>query len=148
MNIRVRDQKEFAAGALFAVIGAAWAIRSFTYPLGTATSMGPGYFPLSVAIFLFCTGIWSVVRSVRTSNVETLGRWKALPVTFVLLGAAVFAVLIERVGVIVSTIALVAISSPTRLLSRPLEVAALAIITAAFVAGLFVYALGLSLPMY
>lgn len=68
MTFQVRDQKEFLAGAIFTVIGVVWALRAMALPLGTATAMGPGYFPLVVAIVLACTGLLSVGRSLRVAR--------------------------------------------------------------------------------
>ncbi len=58
-----------------------------------------------------------------------------------------FALLIERAGLVVASIALVLICNPRRLLTNPVEMAALAAATAGFVAVLFVYVLGLPIPL-
>jgi hypothetical protein len=148
MTFQVRDQKEFLAGAIFTVIGVVWAFRAMALPLGTATAMGPGYFPLVVAIVLACTGLLSVGRSLRVAQTHALEPWNIMAIAFVLIGITVFALLIDRVGVVAGTIVLIVLSSPVRLLQKPLEVILLAAFTAAFVAALFVYALGLTLPLF
>lgn len=148
MVLRVRDQKEFLAGILFTVIGIIWAQRATTLPLGTATVMGPGYFPLVVAIVLACTGLLSVGRSLRTPDSYTLAPWNVVAMLSILAGIVIFALLIERAGIIAATVVLIMFCNHARLVQKPLEVALLAAFTAAFVAVLFVYVLGLPLPLY
>jgi hypothetical protein len=146
--LRVRDQKEFLAGTIFTVIGVVWAQRATTLPLGSATAMGPGYFPLVVAIVLACTGLLSIARSLRASHSQALEPWNVVAMLSILAGIIVFALFIDRVGIIAATVVLIVFSNPLRLLQKPLEVALLAAFTAAFVVVLFVYVLGLALPLY
>src|SRR5688500_6453894 len=64
-SLSIRNQKDFAAGALYIVVGLAFAIGATDYNLGTAARMGPGYFPFWLGLFLAAVGAVVLVRSVR-----------------------------------------------------------------------------------
>ena len=44
--MKIANQKEFAAGLLYVVVGAGFAAVASTYSMGALTRMGPGLFPL------------------------------------------------------------------------------------------------------
>ena len=45
-----------AAGALVGIIGAAAALQGRSYPIGTLSQMGPGFFPVTLGIILAVVG--------------------------------------------------------------------------------------------
>jgi hypothetical protein len=49
-------KRDFYAGGLIAVLGAAVALQSTRYDLGTMTQMGPGMFPLILGVILTVIG--------------------------------------------------------------------------------------------
>ena len=52
----IRNPRDFWAGVVFVVIGAGFAITALDYDVGTASRMGPAYFPLVLAIVLVLLG--------------------------------------------------------------------------------------------
>ena len=72
MKFKVRSQREFAAGLIFFFIGAIWLASSLSYRVGTATAMGPGYFPLVVSLILTGLGIGSVFRSLTFAEADVV----------------------------------------------------------------------------
>lgn len=56
MKPRIKSHTDFLAGGLFAVLGLATAAASSTYRIGSAAAMGPGYFPLVLALLLVALG--------------------------------------------------------------------------------------------
>lgn len=55
--------KELYTGILVASVGVVFVLISFSYPLGTASNMGPGYYPLLVAIITVAAGLSLIVKS-------------------------------------------------------------------------------------
>jgi hypothetical protein len=110
--------------------------------------MGPGYFPLAVSVALIVLGLCSVVRSLRVVDDERIGVWPFRALLSILLGVVAFAVLLGHLGLIAASLALIGLSCNQRLLTRPLEVAALATGVIALVVLLFVYLLELPFELF
>jgi hypothetical protein len=148
MRFRVLSEKECVAGLLFMAIGAGWGYAAMHYQIGTATLMGPGYFPLAVSVALIVLGLCSVIRSLRVVDDERIGAWPFRALLSILLGVVAFAVLLGHFGLIAASLALIGLSCHQRLLTRPLEVAALATGVIALVVLLFVYLLELPFELF
>lgn len=54
--MRIHNRCDFNAGVLFLLIAAFFAVYSTDYSLGTATRMGPGYFPTMLAAIMAILG--------------------------------------------------------------------------------------------
>ena len=148
MRFKILSEKECVAGFLFMAIGVGWGYASSHYRLGMATDMGPGYFPLAVSVALVFLGMCSVIRSLRVADGERVGAWPLRAMLFILLGVVAFALLLGHFGLIAASLALIALSCHHRLLTRPLEVVALAVGIIALVVVLFVYALDLPFDLF
>jgi hypothetical protein len=148
MTFEVRSRREFIAGLLFFAIGAIWAADAATYRVGTATAMGPGFFPLVLALVLTVLGAASVIRSLRSLDVEPLGPWPIAALVFVLGGIVAFGLLIEQAGLVLAAASLILLSCWSRVLTRPIETLALAVALVSLVAGIFVYGLGMPFDLY
>jgi len=109
--MRIRNQRDFRAGAMFVGIGVAFAAFSQSYALGTPARMGPGFFPTMLGVLLALLGGAIVVRSLATGERKPMEkvRWRAL--VLILLSVLVFAAGLPRLGVVVSIALLVGISS-------------------------------------
>ena len=53
--MKIKSQKDFFAGLMFMCVGVAFAWGATTYNVGTGARMGPGYFPLMLAVTLGLT---------------------------------------------------------------------------------------------
>jgi hypothetical protein len=142
-------RRDVLAGLLFiavAVIGL-WASRN--YPIGTATRMSTGYVPRLLCWILLCLGALVAIQGLRAGggSVE-LGRpiWRAI--VFAPLSLLVFALLIGRMGVIIATVALVAVGALAGRESRPFEVAAAAVLLVLMTLAIFVWGVGLPIPVW
>jgi hypothetical protein len=82
------DPAEAACGAIFIGFGAFFALQSFGLDIGTAFRMGPGYFPLVLAIVLILLGGVIFFRATRVQG-EALGAiaWRGI---FFILPAPIF----------------------------------------------------------
>jgi hypothetical protein len=139
----IRGGKDFLAGVLYVVIGAAAVAIGQGYTLGTAAHMGPGYFPVLVGILLLLVGAFIAVRGFTKGSEP----WRGIafkPLLLVLGAVCLFGLSIERFGLPTAVLSTVVIGYLANPRWRPLELALLAILLTAACIGIFVY--GLKLP--
>lgn len=97
------------AGMLFTLFGAATAVLSLQYDIGTAAEMGPGYFPLAMGTLLTIIGLVILVDGLASDGEEAHNlHFKSM--TVVALSLVAFAVLIVNAGLIFAVPGLVFIS--------------------------------------
>ncbi len=53
----IGHQKNFVTGLIYLALGAATAIMSWGYDIGTAYNMGPGFFPFGIGVALTFVGL-------------------------------------------------------------------------------------------
>ena len=75
--MKIKSQKDFFAGLMFAIVGVAFAWGSTTYNVGSGARMGPGYFPLMLGIVMSVIGliITFTALSIETPDGEKIGKW-------------------------------------------------------------------------
>jgi Tripartite tricarboxylate transporter TctB family len=110
--MKIVDQKNFATGLLYMVLGAAFAIGATRYQIGTAARMGPGYFPLGVGLALFLVGLAVFGAAIlRTAAQTSLGTWPLSQLAIVLVSVVLFGLLIEPMGLLIAIPVLIGVSS-------------------------------------
>jgi putative tricarboxylic transport membrane protein len=140
---KFRPGKDFFAGLLYITFGSAAVAIGRGYVLGTAARMGPGYFPVLVGALLIMMGLIVAARGV-TAKSERLKRLAAGPLALVLAAVVLFAVTIEKLGLVVAVLAVVVVGYLANARWRPLELVLLAgVLTAASV---LIFYYGLKLP--
>ena len=144
---RVRDRQDFWSGILFIAFGCAGLWFGRNYPVGSLSRMGPGFFPMTMSVALVGIGGFVLARSLVVSGepVERIAFW---PQLLILAGIVGFGLLIERVGLAVSVIAVAAVSGIAAQGLRWFELAALALVMSALSVALFVYLLGQPIPIW
>ena len=72
--------KDVLAGLVFVAFGLAFAVTAYSYDLGTALRLGPGYFPLVLGGILFLLGVLLVVEGIVAGEGEALGAvpWRGI----------------------------------------------------------------------
>jgi hypothetical protein len=148
-SVKIRNQKNFASGLLYIAIGAGFAAGATQYKLGSPDRMGPGYFPFWLGLLLACIGVVVLATSLRAhTTAQALPRldWKAL--AWILLSVALFGLLLTRLGLVVSLVALVLVSSLASHEFKWKGAVLNALLLLAVCLGAFIYGLGLQLPMW
>jgi len=143
----VRHPKDFVAGVLFAAVGAAAIVIAANYPLGTAARMGPGYFPRILGILLILLGSALALRSLKLQG-AAIPRWHWKPTIIVLGSVVLFGLIVNRVGLALSTVILIVLASSASPEFRPKEAVASGIALAVLSVAVFVIALKLQLPIW
>ena len=144
---RMKDQKDFWSGILFIAFGCAGLWLGRNYAIGSLSRMGPGFFPMLMSVALVGTGGFLLVRSLVTAGepIERIAFW---PQLLILAGIVGFGLLIERVGLAVSVIAVAVVSGIAARGLRWFELAALALAMSALSVVLFVHLLGQPIPVW
>lgn len=141
------DPANGAAGALFIAIGAVFAFQAFGLELGTTFRMGPGYFPLVLALILILLGGIVLVQATRVQG-EPIGALAWRGMLLILPAPIIFGLTVRGLGFVPALFlaALVAAFASTRM--RPLMAVALAAIVTFFSALVFIEALGLPFRLF
>jgi hypothetical protein len=143
----VRHPKDFLAGLLFVAVGIAAIVIAANYPLGTAARMGPGYFPRILGILLIILGSALSLRALRLQG-SALPGWRWRPVVVVLGSVVLFGLVVNIVGLAVSTVGLILLSSAASSEFRPKEALISGIVLAILAVAIFVVGLKLQLPIW
>lgn len=112
VRLAIRNRKDFAAGALFIAAGAGFAWLSSDYSIGSASRMGPGYFPFWVAVLLLVLGAAIAFSSLNAAASEqALPEWNLASLLWILGSTSLFGALLNFAGLVASLLALVVLSS-------------------------------------
>lgn len=134
---------QVAAGATFAAIGMLGIVLAHGYETGTATHMGPGYFPTCLSILILLLGMGAVLQSLLRGDRERLPALELVDLSLLLLGVVVFGMLIERAGLLAAVAGLVVPVCLPRVRRRPLEVLLVYVAISVFCGLVFIRAFGL-----
>lgn len=143
----IRSPKDFWTGVVYVAFGGAafWIARE--YGLGTASRMGPGYFPMVLSSLLMLFGVIAIVRSLIVPG-EAIGKW-AIKAGVLILGATVlFGFLLPRAGLVIALLVLVLMcASASEKFSFDMKAIAGLVGLVAFCVLVFVKGLGVPMPL-
>ncbi len=136
------DPTNGACGAIFVATGAFFAIQSFGLDLGTAFRMGPGYFPLVLALILVVLGIVILIQATQVKG-EPLGEiaWRGM--LFILPAPIFFGLTVRGLGFVPSLFLTCLIAAFASSRMKPLQALLLSAALTVFSLVVFSYALGL-----
>ena len=145
--MRIRAPKDFWAGVMFGGFAVVALLAARGYAFGSAGKMGPGYFPLLLGGVLGLLSAILIGRSVVIEG-EPLPRFHVLPLAVIAVAVCLFGFFIEPFGLIVALAVLTVLSASAGSQFRLPEVLALTVALIVFSVGVFVYALGLPIPIW
>lgn len=146
MTTRIRNPKDFWAGVIYVVIALAAMYIARNYEFGSATRMGPAYFPTVLGGLLALVGAASIVRSFVAQG-EPIGAFAIKGMVLVCGATVLFTVLLRGAGLMVTLIVLTLVSSYASIRFRWASAIPLAIGLTAFCVLVFVKGLGVPLPL-
>lgn len=145
--MRVRSPQDLVGGIALILLS----ILAFTQlgelKMGTASRMGPGYFPTVLAGLTGLMGLVIAARSLLLDGppLDRLHWRQALP----LLGAIVaFGLAIRPLGLVIASALLFAIAAIAEEDTKWRELVVVSVVLILFAVGLFVLALGLPFPLW
>lgn len=145
----IRNQRAFAAGALFLIVAIFYFLMSFNYATGTAARMGPGFFPRMVSILLAIVALGIMFAAVAPrARSEKLERWDFKSLLWIAGSVAVFAFMLPTFGLVLALVVLVMVAS----YASPEFTWVGALVNTAFLVvfcvAVFVYGISLQLPLW
>ena len=139
---RVARPADLMTGLFLIALAALTYWQAAELPMGSAVRMGAGYVPRLLSFLLAGFGLALLAVSLRGAE-ERSTAWSIRPLLCVLLVPIVFALTIERFGVIAAVVACTLVASSGSRESRPVEAILLSAALAVFTLALFVWALGI-----
>ena len=145
--MKIGHPRDFAAGLLFAAVGLAAVLLGSDYRRGTAANMGPGYFPHALGGLLVLLGLVIALRALKIQG-AALPAWKWRPTLVVLGSVVLFGGIVTRIGLVLSTVLLIVLSSAASREFRLKEALISSVVLAVAVVGVFVFGPKLQLPVW
>ncbi len=145
----IGNQRDFATGVMYILIGGAVSWIASSYDMGTPSRIGPGFFPFWLGLLLAFLGAIVVIGSLRHSGEAVrISGWD-LRSGFLVFGAVIiFGATITSIGLVFAVAAVVIISSvASHEFSWPTTLANSAVITLLCLL-LFGYGLKLQFPIF
>ena len=147
--MKIKSQRDFWSGLMFLVVGAAFAVGATNYSMGTSARPGAGYFPLILSVILTIMGaiVLFEALTIETEDGEPIGAIAWRPLIVVVLAITVFAVLLPRMGMIVTVPILIIIVSFAGDEFGWIGVIVSSVVLTAFSWLIFIKGLGLTIPL-
>ena len=145
--MRIRAPKDFWAGLIFVAIGGGFVLLAQQYRLGDMHRMGPAMFPTLVGALLAALGLIMALRSLARDGAP-MSDFHARPIVVSLLAIVLFGIALQWVGLVAAVAVLVLIGANAARDVRQLDNLALAAGMIVFSVAVFVWLLGLPLPLW
>lgn len=136
------NKADFAAGLLFIAFGLGFGLSALGLEMGTTLRMGPGYFPMVLAILLTGLGLAIVATSFRSLG-EAVGTYAWRGMIFILGAPIFFGLTVRGLGFVPSIFVTTLIAALAGLKLKPLAAVGLAVAVTLFCTLVFSVALGL-----
>jgi putative tricarboxylic transport membrane protein len=167
--LRIKSERDFWSGLMFVALGIVFAIGASHFSMGPAcpgqdpcganlwarlaqlsADPGPGYLPLALSILLALLGGVVLFKSltIESEGGDPIGAFAWRPLLAIVVAIAVFAVLLERIGLALTVPALVAVASMGSPGWRWKGVLVNALVLAVASSLVFVWGLKLAIPLW
>jgi hypothetical protein len=142
-----RGKADTWAGLATVVFGLYVLYVGADYGLGRAGRIGAGYVPVIIGTLLTGLGLLLLVRAGRSTDlVDTSIAWRQL--SLVVGGIVTFALLLDRLGMVVAIAATVIVAAPAARGNTVLSVLISGVVLALFSWALFVHFLKIAIPVW
>jgi hypothetical protein len=145
--MKIRSPKDFWSGVFFIAVAAAFIGLSYPYGMGNMHRMGPALFPTLVGGLLAILGLIIAARSFAIDG-PPVPQFHARPIVISLVAIALFGLALAHLGLIAAIATLVVLSAIASRESKPLEVGGLVVVLIVFSVAVFVWLLGLPIPLW
>lgn len=146
MALTIRNQSDFVSGIVFGAIGVAALIVGRGYPFGSLARVGPGFVPVVAGCVLCGFALVLLLRSLASKQDDKVVL-EPLPILVIVGSSLLFAFLLRPLGLPLAAAILVLLSTLASRSLGWLQALGLAVAVSAFVTLVFVYGLGLQMPV-
>jgi hypothetical protein len=145
--MRIRSPKDFWAGLIFVALGAAFIVLAHQYRMGDLHRIGPGLFPTLIGALLAALGAIIAARALVLEG-PPVERVQARPLLISLAAIVLFGLALQWLGLVAAIAVLVVVGAYAARDVRLTQTLALAAFLIVFAAAVFVWLLGLPLPLW
>jgi hypothetical protein len=147
MSVRKVDLHDVLFGGFLILVAAIALVATRKLTVGTAGNMGPGYMPLAISLGLMAFGVFFTGRGLFRpyQGIEPV---QLRPLLAIIASVAVFALLAERLGLVVAALTTVIIAGFGGREHRLLEGVIFAVVLTGCAVLLFVRVLSLPIPVW
>jgi uncharacterized membrane protein YedE/YeeE len=145
--MKIRSPKDFWSGLFFIAVAIAFIGLSQHYKMGDMHRMGPALFPTLVGTLLAGLGLLISVRAFVIDG-QPVPRFHARPIVVSLVAMVLFGAALQVSGLVMAIGVLVIVGAAASSESRRLETAGLALALIVFSVAVFVWLLGLPIPLW
>jgi Tripartite tricarboxylate transporter TctB family len=145
--MHIRSPKDFWSGLFFIAVSVGFIGLSRQYNMGNMHRMGPALFPTLVGTLLAGLGLVMVLRSFAIDG-PPVPRFHARPILISLIAIVLFGVALQNSGLVAAVTALVIVGAVASSESRVLETVGLTLALIVFSVAVFVWLLGLPIPLW
>lgn len=140
-DLRPSPHQDLIAGLVTVTFGLFALYTAAAYPIGSLLRMGPGLFPCVLAALIVLLGAALVIAAFHPRPRAPSIELRLRPPLMIGAGVSLFALLLERAGLVPATLALVVVSSLAESRWRPIRALTLAIGMTILVYLVFIVAL-------
>ncbi|WP_430256870.1 tripartite tricarboxylate transporter TctB family protein [Neorhizobium sp. DAR64872/K0K18] len=142
------SRRDVVAGGIFIAIAALFAIQGSRYEFGTATQMGPGFFPVVLAVLLAIFGAFTMIagfRKVPEAHDDPVS-WRAL--VLVCLALAIFGAGARPLGLVPVVVICTFMSAMASRKNTVFSAGVMALVMAVLCFVIFKIGLAVTLPTF
>lgn len=148
--MKIKSQKDFWAGIMFMAVGVAFAWGALGYSFGSSARPGPGYFPFGLGVILALLGalVLFAALTIETEHGDRIGEIAWKPLGIVVGSVVLFGLLLPWLGMVVALPVLVVTSA---LAGDEFHLGEALVSAAILTVGswlIFIYGLGLTIPVW
>src|SRR5215471_21106037 len=145
--VQVKSPQDLGAGVVFLLLGIAGLYFGNDLSMGTASRMGPGYFPVLLSWLIIAIGLVVGLRGLTVEG-PPIEPVQLRPIVFIIAAILVFGFLIESIGLALTALALTVFAAYARREVKLGETIVLGVGLGVFTVIVFVYVLGQALPAW
>ena len=145
--MRIRAPRDFWSGLLFIAVALFFIAMAMRYRFGTPERMGPSFFPIAVGILLSGLGTILMGRALMFDG-GPVRRMHLRPLAVTMAAVVLFGLALQWLGLVVAIVLLVVVGSYADRAARLTESIGLAAFLTVFSVAIFVWLLGLPLPVW
>jgi putative tricarboxylic transport membrane protein len=145
--MQIRSPRDFWSGLIFIAIALGFIVGARRYGMGDMHLMGPGLFATLVGALLAALGAVVVLRSLAIDG-PPVPHFYLRPIAISVVAITLFGMTLQYFGLIAAVAVVVLIGALASRESRPIEVAGLVVLLAVFSVAVFVWMLGLPIPLW
>ncbi len=111
--MKIKSEKDFWSGLMFAAVGVGFAWGATTYSFGSSARPGPGYFPFGLGVLMTILGAAILFKSltVEVEGGDKIGAWAWKPLGMITLTTAIFGWTLPHIGMFIALPILVIVAA-------------------------------------